>query len=66
MIIEKMVETAVKALDSKKAVDIKVIKIDDLTTLADYVNLSWKRQGSSFFTVRVRIPETGYFLIIRI
>ena len=30
------VKIAVKALDSKKAYDIKVIKIDDLTTLADF------------------------------
>ena len=31
-----MVKTAVKALDSKKAVNIKVIKVDKLTALADY------------------------------
>ena len=36
MTIESMVKTAVKALDSKKAVDIKVIRVDSLTTLADY------------------------------
>ena len=30
------VEIVVKALDSKKAYDIKVIKIDDLTILGDY------------------------------
>lgn len=30
------VTIAVKALDSKKATDIKVIKIDDLTILGDY------------------------------
>ncbi len=29
-------EVAVKALDSKKAKDIKVLKVDDLTTLANY------------------------------
>lgn len=32
----KMVEVAVLALDSKKAVDIKVIEIKKLTVLADY------------------------------
>lgn len=33
---EKLLEIAVKALDSKKAEDIKVIKIRDLTIIADY------------------------------
>ncbi|MDF2685186.1 MAG: iojap-related protein [Clostridia bacterium] len=32
----KMVEAAVKALDSKKAVDIKVIEIRKLSIIADY------------------------------
>ena len=32
----KKLEIAVKALDSKKAYDIKVIKVDDLTILGDY------------------------------
>ncbi len=32
----EIIETAVKALDSKKAEDIKVIKIKDLTIISDY------------------------------
>ena len=31
-----MVKTAVKALDSKKGIDIRVIKVQDITSLADY------------------------------
>ncbi|MBQ7980604.1 MAG: ribosome silencing factor [Oscillospiraceae bacterium] len=33
---EELIATAVKTLDSKKAEDIRVIKIGDLTILADY------------------------------
>ena len=32
----KMVEIAVKAIDSKRGLDIEVIKVDDLTVLTDY------------------------------
>jgi len=34
--VEEMVKVAVKALDAKKAVDIKVIKVEDVTTIASY------------------------------
>ena len=43
------VKIAVKALDSKKAYDIKVIKIDDLTILGDYFILA---TGSSSTQVK--------------
>ena len=33
---QQILEIAVKALDSKKAEDIKVIKIGDISILADY------------------------------
>ena len=33
---KKIVETAVKAIDSKRGLDIEVIKVDDLTVLTDY------------------------------
>ena len=69
MIIEKMVETVVKALDSKKAVDIKVIKIDDLTTLADYFIIC---NGTSTTQIRAladecefKLEEAGFKLLHR-
>lgn len=33
---EKIVQIAIEALDSKKGVGLKVLKIDDLTSIADY------------------------------
>ena len=43
----KIIETAVKALDSKKAKDIRVLKIEELTSLTSYFvicNGSWSTQ----------------------
>ena len=37
----EMVKVAVKALDNKKAEDIRVLKIDDITSLADYFAVSY-------------------------
>ncbi|PWM44244.1 MAG: ribosome silencing factor [Clostridiales bacterium] len=59
MTIEKMVKTAVKALDSKKAVDIKVIKVDSLTTLADYFIIC---NGTSTTQVRALADECEFQL----
>ena len=50
----KKVEIAVKALDSKKAFDIKVIKIDDLTILGDYFIIA---NGSSSTQVKALADE---------
>ena len=40
---QQILEIAVKALDSKKAEDIKVIKIKDISVLADYFVMCVKR-----------------------
>ena len=48
------VKGAVKALDSKQAYDIKVIKIDDLTILGDYFVIA---TGSSSTQVRALADE---------
>ena len=42
--LEKL-ETAVRALDSKKASDIKVLKVEDLTILADVVEFMLGEKG---------------------
>lgn len=50
----KKLEIAVKALDSKKAYDIKVIKVDDLTILGDYFVIA---NGSSSTQVKALADE---------
>ncbi|MGN0173540.1 MAG: ribosome silencing factor [Acutalibacteraceae bacterium] len=50
----KKLEIAVKALDSKKAYDIKVIKVDDLTILGDYFVIA---TGSSSTQVKALADE---------
>lgn len=57
--IQDMVKIAVKALDSKKGVDIKVIKIDKLTTLADYFVIC---TGTSSTHVKALADECEYAL----
>lgn len=37
---EKIMETAVKALDSKKAIDLSCVKVGDLTVLTEYFLIS--------------------------
>ena len=55
--IEEMVKKAVNALDSKSAVDIKVIKIDEITTLASYFVIC---NGTSTTQVRTLADECEY------
>lgn len=53
------VKTAVKALDSKKAVDIKVLEIKDLTVLTDYFVIC---NGTSLTQVKALADECEYKL----
>ncbi len=55
----EILKTAVKALDSKKAFDIKAIKIDDITVLSDYFVIA---TGSSSTQVRSLADEVDYQL----
>lgn len=52
-------ETAVKALNSKKALDIKVLKVDDLTILANYFVIA---SASSTTQVKALADEVEYQL----
>ena len=52
-------ETAVKALSSKKALDIKVLKVDDLTILANYFVIA---SASSTTQVKALADEVEYQL----
>ena len=54
-----ILKTAVKALDDKKARDIKVIKIDDLSILADYFVIA---TGTSSTQVRALTDEVEHQL----
>ncbi len=55
----KMAEIAVKALDSKKASDIKAIRIEDLTTIADYFVIA---SASSTTQLKALADEVEYEL----
>ncbi len=52
-------EVAVKALDSKKAKDIKVLKVDDLTILANYFVIA---SATSTTQVKALADEVEYQL----
>ncbi|MBQ5331842.1 MAG: ribosome silencing factor [Oscillospiraceae bacterium] len=54
---EQKLEIIVKALDSKKAEDIKVIKVGDLTILADYFVIA---DGTSSTQTKALADETEY------
>ncbi len=54
-----IVKTAVKAFDSKKAIDIKVIGVTDLTIVADYFVIC---SGSSSTQVKALADEVEYQL----
>lgn len=54
-----IVKNAVKALDSKKAFDMKVVKVDDITVLADYFVIA---TGSSTTQVKALADEVDYKL----
>lgn len=53
----EMVKKTVKALDNKKAQDIQVIKIDDLSPIADYFVIA---TGSSTTQVKALADEVDY------
>ena len=55
----EILETAVKTLDAKKAVDIKAIKVDDITILADYFVIA---MGMSSTQVKALADEVDYKL----
>ncbi len=57
MTAEKKLEIIVKALDSKKAEDIRVIKISDLTIIADYFVIA---DGTSSTQTKALADETEY------
>ncbi len=56
---KELMETAVKVLDSKKAGDIQVIQVQDLTILGDYFVLA---SGSSSTQVKMLADEVEYQL----
>ena len=55
----EMVKVAVKALDNKKAEDIRVLKIDDITSLADYFVIC---TGTSNTHIKALADECEYQL----
>lgn len=55
--MNEMVRTAVKALDEKKAVDIRVIHIEKLTAMASYLVIC---NGTSSTQVRTLADECEY------
>lgn len=55
----EIVKTAVKALDSKKAQNIKIIKVDELTILANYFIIA---NGTSSTQVKSLADEVDYKL----
>lgn len=58
----EILETAVKALDSKKGQEIRAIKIDDLTFIADYFVIA---TASSSTQVRALAEEVEYQLDLK-
>ena len=60
MDIKEKVKIAVKALDSKKAVDIKVIDVAEVSTLADYFIVA---SGTSSTHVKSLADEAEYQLV---
>lgn len=57
--MDKKLELIVKTLDSKKASDIKVLKVSDLTIIADYFVLA---TGTSTTQVKSLADEVEYIL----
>ena len=62
MEVLEILETAIKALDSKKGLDIKAIKIDDLTVIADYFVIA---TATSSTQVRALAEEVEYQLDLK-
>jgi ribosome-associated protein len=57
--ISEALKTAVKALDDKKGIDIRVIEIGELSSLADYVVIC---SGNSDTQTRARADEVEFKL----
>lgn len=55
--MDKKLETAIRALDSKKALDIEVRKVSDLTVVADYFVLA---TGTSNTQVKALADEVEF------
>jgi len=56
---EKIVKIAVKALDSKKGVGLKVLKVEDLTSIADYFIIA---NGNSSTQIKALADEVEFKL----
>ena len=67
--IEEMVRTAVAALDSKKGFNLKVLKVEGLTSLADWFVLcngsSNTQVGALADECEFKMKEAGYTLLHR-
>ncbi len=59
MTAKQIMQIAVKALESKKGIDIRVIRISDVTTIAEYIVFV---SGGSDTQVRALTDETEYQL----
>lgn len=55
----EMMKTAVKALDSKKAIDVKVLEIKNISVLADYLVIC---NGTSTSQIKALADECEYQL----
>lgn len=62
MEVIEILETAVKALDSKKGQNIRAVKVDDLTVIADYFVIA---TASSSTQVRALAEEVEYQLDLK-
>ena len=62
MKVIEILETAVKALDSKKGQNIRAVKVDDLTVIADYFVIA---TASSSTQVRALAEEVEYQLDLK-
>ena len=61
---KEIVETAVKAIDSKRGLDIEVIKVGDLTVLTDYFVIASASSSTQLKAiadeVEFKLSEKGY------
>lgn len=54
---KQIMETVVKAMDSKKAIDIKVLDISTVTTMADYFVICQGNSGTQMKAISEEIEE---------
>ena len=54
---KKIMETVVKCMDSKKALDIKVLDISNLTTMADYFVICQGNSGTQMKAIADEVEE---------